>query len=99
MSVFLRMKPFLLQGDGAWGTLQSTNEACSRGEKAKLPPLAEKASYFEDGSDGIDTVGQYAAANRKYISPELERKLRAASYSPLDNPDDISAAEIGRAHV
>ena len=39
-----------------------------------------------------DALGHYAAANRKYISPELERKLRAASYGPMDNPDDISAA-------
>jgi hypothetical protein len=41
------------------------------------------------GAGAFDALGEYAAANRSFISPELEKKLRDASYFPLDDPDLI----------
>ncbi|CAG7846606.1 SubName: Full=Uncharacterized protein {ECO:0000313/EMBL:CCA69851.1} [Serendipita indica DSM 11827] len=40
-----------------------------------------------------DIIGQYAQANRVLISPSLEDKLRAASYLPMDNPDEMPLSE------
>lgn len=38
-----------------------------------------------------DEIGRWADENRMYITPELEQKLRAASYFPWDDPDTIPA--------
>jgi len=60
---------------------------------ARLPP---GAALGTGGSNPMpmpnDTLGMFAAANRQYISPELEQKLRLADYIAYDNPDIIPAS-------
>lgn len=45
-----------------------------------------------------DELGRWADEHRVYITPELEQKLRSASYSPWYDPDEIPADVWQRQH-
>lgn len=50
---------------------------------------AGRASGMEGETGPNDAVGIWARANRYLISPDLERRLRSAGYTPDYNPDDM----------
>jgi len=54
---------------------------------SSVPASAAGGAAAARGAGAHDALGQYAAANRSFISPELEQKLRDAGYFPFDDPD------------
>lgn len=54
-------------------------------------PLGASAIRESTIPETDDEVGRWAAENRSLIPFELEQKLRAASYLPWYNPDEIPA--------
>lgn len=90
---------------------QSTNTnsiviGTSTGRSAGLNPEVSgsvgisTANHTSNTPDTLysNLIGEYSAANRDVISPELEKKLRAARYLPTDNPSDMPAEEWGNLH-